>query len=223
MEINRLLAAVIILFAVFIFKGYRKGFLRIIISFAGTIVIIIAVAAVSPLISRYVRENTDLYEQTREKVINVFMEKISSQDKEDDIVSLDLPDIIMKDIIEKNASEMFQALLATVLRDYISGYIAKIIINAGSFVCTYIALTLILWLLFKTSDFITKIPIVKGFNRLLGMTVGFFEAVIIVWLVFLVIIMFLGNDIGSVFLKEIKDSKILTFLFNHNLLFRFIT
>ena len=222
MEINRLLAVVVLLFAVFIFNGYRKGFLRIIISFAGTVVIIIAVAFISPKISRYVRENTDLYEHTREKVINVFMEKISSEDEEENMVSLDLPDIMMKDIIEKNASEMFQALLATVIRDYISGYLAGIIINAGSFVCAYITLSIALWILLKTSDVITKIPIVKGVNRLLGMTVGFCEAVIIVWIVFLVIIMFLGNDLGSVLLKDIKDSRILSFLFNNNYLFRFI-
>jgi uncharacterized membrane protein required for colicin V production len=223
MEINRLLVAVVILFAFFIIKGYRKGFFRIIISFTGTIVVIIAVAAVSPMISRYIRENTDLYEHTREKVINVFMEKISSDKDDADVKDLDLPDIIMKDIIEKNATEMFQALLATLFRDYISGYIAGIIINAGSFVGTYIALSIVLWILLRTSDIITKIPIVKGLNRFLGMLVGFGEAVIIVWIVFIIIIMFLGDDIGSTLLKDIRDSRILSFLFNNNYLFRFIT
>ena len=107
MEINRLFAAIAALFVIFIFIGWHKGFLRIVISFAGTIVIIIAVAIMSPKLSRYVVENTGIYERTQEKVTEVFIEKLTSADEEDDMTvsedegtgssylkELDLPDIL---------------------------------------------------------------------------------------------------------------------------------
>ena len=200
MEINRLFAAVAALFVIFIFIGWRKGFLRIVISFAGTIVIIIAVAIMSPKLSRYVVENTGIYERTQEKVTEVFIEKLTSTDEEDDktvsedegtgssyLKELDLPDILKNDLIEKTASKMYQALVAVVIKDYISVYLAKLIINAGSFVAMYAALSLALWVVVKSSDIIAKIPVIKGFNKILGALTGAAQALIIVWIFFFVV------------------------------------
>lgn len=237
MGINWLAVAISALFLVFIFNGWHKGFLKIIISFAGTIVILIAVAVLSPKVSRYVTENTEIYERTRYKVISVFLEKLSDEKEKklsgDDGISnkgkdrflddLNIPEIMKSDLIEKNASEMYQALLTTVFRDYISVYITKLIINAGSFVGVYIALSVLLWLIVKSSDIISKIPVIKGLNKLLGGLTGAAQALIIVWIFFLVIIMFLGNEIGGKLLKDVQASEFLTYLFNNNYLFRFIS
>lgn len=232
-EINWLSAAVLALFAVFIFYGWHKGFLRIIIAFAGTIVIIIAVAVISPKVSKYIVENTGIYEQTRQKVISVFIEKLESAGEEDAskieaddrsvLDDLNIPDILKNDLIEKTASEMYQALLAVIIRDYVSGYIARLIINAGSFVGVYIALSVALFIIMKSSDLIAHIPVIKGFNKLLGALVGATEALIIVWVFFFVVIMFLGNSLGNRMLEDVHDSVFLTYLFNNNFLFRFIS
>ena len=236
MEINRLFAAVAALFVIFIFIGWHKGFLRIVISFAGTIVIIIAVAIMSPKLSRYVVENTGIYERTQEKVTEVFIEKLTSADEEDDMTvseeegtgssylkELDLPDILKNDLIEKTASKMYQALVAVVIKDYISVYLAKLIINAGSFVAMYAVLSLALWVVVKSSDIIAKIPVIKGFNKMLGALTGAAQALIIVWIFFFVVIMFMGNEAGSRLLKDVQASAFLRYLFNNNFLFRFIS
>ncbi len=236
MEINRLFAAVAALFVIFIFIGWHKGFLRIVISFAGTIVIIIAVAIMSPKLSRYVVENTGIYERTQEKVTEVFIEKLTSADEENDMTvsedegtgssylkELNLPDILKNDLIEKTASKMYQALVAVVIKDYISVYLAKLIINAGSFVAMYAALSLALWVVVKSSDIIAKIPVIKGFNKMLGALTGAAQALIIVWIFFFVVIMFMGNEAGSRLLKDVQASVFLRYLFNNNYLFRFIS
>ena len=236
MDINRLSVAVAVLFAIFIINGWRKGFLKIIISFAGTIVILIAVAVLSPKVSRYVTDNTGIYEKTRQTVISVFLERLSQADDEEQnandaldtgdgspLDDLDLPDIMKHDFIEKNASEMYQALLTAVFRDYISVYITKLIINAGSFVGVYLALSLILFIIVRTSDLISKIPVIKGVNKLLGCLTGAAEALILAWVFFFIIIMFLGNSIGGRLLKDVQESGFLSYLFNNNYLFRFIS
>lgn len=237
MKINWLAAAIAALFVLFMINGWRKGFLKLVISFAGTIVILIAVAILSPKVSRYVTENTGLYEETRQKVIGVFLDRLESADKEDGVLEesvsdndgnrgiedLNIPEIMKNDLIEKNASKMYQALLTRVFKDYISGYITKLIINAGSFVGVYIALSVMMWFVVRTSDIVAKIPVIKGFNKFLGLLTGTAEALIIVWVFFFIIIMFLGNDIGGRLLALVQRSVFLTFLFNNNYLFRFIS
>ena len=238
MEINRLFAAIAALFVIFIFIGWHKGFLRIVISFAGTIVIIIATAVMSPKLSRYVVENTGIYERTQEKVTEVFLEKLvlSDEEKTEDragsedegsgssyLKDLDLPDILKNDLIEKTASKMYQALVAVVIKDYVSVYLARIIVNAGSFVAMYAALSLALWVVVKSSDIISKIPVIKGFNKMLGALTGVAQALIIVWVFFFVVIMFMGNETGSRLLRDVQASSFLRYLFNNNFLFRFIS
>lgn len=248
MGINWLQAAITVLFAVFIFAGWRKGFLRIIISLTGTIVIIIAVAIISPKVSRYVIENTTVYEQTQKKVTNTFIDKLNSSGEDsyeekgknktvsaDEAVSLEeskddslfedlnLPDILKNDLIEKTASEMYRALLEVVIKEYISGYVAKLIINAGSFVAVYAVLSIVLRIILKSSDIITGIPVIKGFNKMLGALAGAAQALIIVWIFFFVVIMLFGETAGSRLLEEVQASVFLRYLFNHNFLFRFIS
>ena len=231
-------AAIAALFVIFIFIGWHKGFLRIVISFAGTIVIIIATAIMSPKLSRYVVENTGIYERTQEKVTEVFLEKLVPPDgektedragSEDEgsgssyLKDLDLPDILKNDLIEKTASKMYQALVAVVIKDYVSVYLARIIVNAGSFVAMYAALSLALWVVVKSSDIISKIPVIKGFNKMLGALTGVAQALIIVWVFFFVVIMFMGNETGSRLLRDVQASSFLRYLFNNNFLFRFIS
>lgn len=227
MEINWLQTAVIALFAVFTFAGWHKGFLKIVISFAGTIVIIISVAIISPKVSRFITDNTDIYEHTRQKVINVFLEKMDRTDEEgksdEFLKDLNLPDIMKSDLIEKNASQMYQAILISVFKDYISVYITKLIINAGSFVGVYIALSIALFIIIRSTDLIGRIPVIKGINKLLGGLTGAGQALLIVWVFFFIIIMFLGNEIGGKLLEEVERSNILRYLFNNNYLFRFIS
>lgn len=228
MEINWLFAVVVALFAILIINGYSKGFLRIVVSFMGTIVVMIAVIVISPRVSGYILNNTDIYEHTRQKVVDVFLDKMYSDsgntvDTSDALNDLNIPDILKNDFIEKNASEMYQALLKTLFDEYISGYIARLIIKAGSFVGVYLLLTIALWILAKSTDIIGRIPVIKGFNKFLGLLVGGVEALIIVWISFFVIIMFLGNELGGKLLSSVQSSVFLTFLFNNNVLFRFIS
>ena len=223
MNVNWLALAVAALFAGFIIYGWCKGFFRLVISLAGTIVIIIAVVIVSPQVSRFIINNTGIYENTEKKVISVFLEKLYSEENDDTLSHLDIPDIFKNDLIEKNASSMYQALLATVFKEYVAGYIARIIINAGSFVGVYVIFWLSLKLMLKSSDLIAKLPVIRKLNKLLGALIGGAEALIIVWIVFFIIIMFMGNEFGGKLLRAVQDSMFLSYLFNNNFLFRFIS
>ncbi len=222
MEINWLLAAVLTLFALLMINGYRKGFLKMVVSFLGTIVIIIATVFISPRISSYMVNHTQIYENTREKIENVLVDKLSG-DTPRDISDLNVPDILKNDYISKNTSNMYQAIVAVMIRDYISVYAARLIVNAAAFVGTYIALSICIWLIVRSTEIIDRIPVIHGVNRLFGTAVGGAIALILVWIVFFIIIAFLGNDTGEKLLVAVQDSAILTYLFNHNLLFTFIS
>lgn len=229
MDINYLFVAVMILFFFCIVNGYRKGFLRIVISLLGIILAIAAVTVVSPHISDYLINHTKTYDAVKEKVISVFQEDNSRLDNtipENQMLTIesyDLPDVIKNSLIKNNTSEMYQSLMVTIFEDYIAGYLAKIIINAISFIGLFLMLIVFLWFVLFSADIIARIPIIKGANKILGAVAGFLKALIITWVVFFIVLIFFGNDIGNTMMAEVKDSAFLSLLFNTNILFQFIS
>lgn len=221
--------AVMILFFFCIVNGYRKGFLRIVISLLGIILAIAAVTVVSPHISDYLINHTKTYDAVKEKVISVFQEDNSRLDNtipENQMLTIesyDLPDVIKNSLIKNNTSEMYQSLMVTIFEDYIAGYLAKIIINAISFIGLFLMLIVFLWFVLFSADIIARIPIIKGANKILGAVAGFLKALIITWVVFFIVLIFFGNDIGNTMMAEVKDSAFLSLLFNTNILFQFIS
>lgn len=229
MSLNFLLIAVLATFFFCMVQGYNKGFLKIVVSLIGTLLIIAAVVFVSPYVSDFLINKSGAYDSVKSKMVDVFSEDNSKLDNTDPvnqqltIESYSLPDILKNALIKNNTAEVYKQLMVDIFEDYISGYLARLILKAFSFVGIYLILRIILWLALKSVDIISKIPVIKGFNKFLGLIVGLANALLIVWIFFFVIIMFLGNEAGEALMEEVHKSQILTFLFNENLLMKFIT
>ncbi|MCR5221534.1 MAG: CvpA family protein [Lachnospiraceae bacterium] len=229
MNLNFLLIAVLAVFAVCIIQGYRKGFLRIVISLIGTILIVATVFAISPYVSKLLIDRSGAYDKIKGKVERVFTEDNAKLDntipenQELTIDSYQVPDLLKNALKENNTEETYKQLMVELFEDYIAGYLSRLIIKASSFIGVFLLLSIGLWLALKSADLIAKIPIIKGFNKFLGVIVGFLEALMIVWVFFVVVIMFLGNETGSKLMEEIYRSPVLTFLFNENILMKYLT
>ncbi|MDO5573879.1 MAG: CvpA family protein [bacterium] len=229
MNINFLLAAVIAILVISAVNGYRKGFLRIAISLFNIILVICIVTVISPYVSNYLTNHTKVYDHLKQKVVEVFADNNAQYDNTIEenqiktIESYDLPEIITSCLINNNTSEVYHELMVTLFEEYVAGYLAKMIINAISFIGCFLMLWIFIWFILFSADIIARIPIIKGFNKLLGLFAGLVKGLLIVWVGFFIAIIFFGNTIGSKMLTSINSSVILTLLFNNNLLAKFIT
>lgn len=238
-----MLVAVIVVMLIGVIKGYRRGFLRLAVWLLGLVGVIFIVTKTSPALSEQLINNSPLYEKVQQKIINVYNEqarenqiaKENETEKSDDInkdsisetpdsavKSLGLPEIISSDIIKSCAGEMYQKLAATLFEEFISVYLAKLVIKAGSFVGLFALLGILMCILFAAVKIIEKIPVLKTFNRLLGVGAGLSISLILIWVFFLAIMMLFGNSLGSWLITQVQGSKILAYLFNNNILFSFI-
>ncbi|HKM21253.1 MAG TPA: CvpA family protein [Lachnospiraceae bacterium] len=229
MEVNTLFVIVVALLAISAVHGYRKGFLRMAISLFTIILVIAIVTVISPYVSNYLTNHTKVYDQLKEKVVEVFADKNEVYDntiEENQIKTIEtyeLPDIIKACLIENNTTEVYHSMMVSLFEDYVAGYIARMIINAITFIGLFLMLAILMAFVIFSADIIAKIPIIKGFNKLLGMFAGLFSGLLIVWVGFFVAIIFFGNTVGTKMLTYINDSVFLTLLFNTNLLVKFIS
>ena len=108
-------------------------------------------------------------------------------------------------------------LLGSGLHSYMEKEILGVVIAVLLFVILGIAHHA-LKLVFFSAKLISKLPIVHSADKILGMLVGALEVVLILWTIYTFIMYFEMGMIGNLMIEYSRDSKILTWLYEHNML-----
>ncbi len=138
------------------------------------------------------------------------------------IQNMELPEFLQKALIDNNHAEMKQEIGVSNFYDYVSTYLARMIVNAIGFFCTFLFLSLIFNLTLLLMNMVMKLPGLNMVNRLGGAAFGFVEALLIVWVMFIIIDMAVGTKVGGQLMSDINQSKVLTLINEKNLLAQFI-
>ena len=99
---------------------------------------------------------------------------------------------------------------------------ANLIMNIIAFVLTWVIVASFIWLAVMTLDVIANLPVIHGMNQVLGLLLGFMQALAIVWIAFLVITIFSSTAIGKLLMEMIEKSMILDKLYDLNVFLNFL-
>ena len=151
-------------------RGYNKGLLKISISLIALLSSVIALNLINPYLRKQLQENT----------------KIRSMA----IDELNVP-VMMKDILKKNDDRtVYEKLGVYTFSDYIASYVTQMIVNAISYVGSFVFVWLVLGILFKGNKLLGKLPVLGGLNKKFGALAGFAMGLIIYWILCIFIIAF---------------------------------
>ncbi len=215
-----LLIAVIIALVFGAIKGYRKGFLRLAVWFAGLVAVLFIVTKISPYVSDFLIRKTTIDEDIQAKIITAYENKnVDGVSENDAIDSFGFPDLISDSLKTNNTGEIYDRLAVTIFRDYVSGYLTSLAIKAGTFVSLFILFGIAELILITAIKILEKIPVLRTFNKLLGMATGITLSLVFVWVFFLAVMMFFGDSFGGWVFAQVRASRLLSFLFNNNILF----
>lgn len=129
-----------------------------------------------------------------------------------------LPNFLKEELLENNNTTIYAELGVQTFAEYVATYISRMVIKIVSFLVTFILAIIIVKALMAAVDIIGELPVLGFFNHLGGGIVGVFTALLIVWLGFLVITLLYTTTVGSATFEMIEQSKILTFLYEKNIL-----
>ena len=233
---NELLIAVGVIFLICLIVGFVRGFIKIVASLAVTIATIILVMFLSPYVSNAILEHTPLEKKVQEYCAGLLtseeQEPASAEEfrendytREEQISMIEgakLPGVFQKLLLDNNNSEIYETLGVKTFGDYICRYFAKLIADILGFLLTFLVLTIVARIVVYVFGFIEKLPIIGGFNRVAGGALGLVTGLIFVWVLFVAITLLYRTDFGMNCFKNIEESQILTFLYDNNLLMKFI-
>lgn len=222
---NWLLIIVAVILIGYAFNGRRRGFIRTVFALFSTIIALMLTIWVSPVISKQLQENNTVREFVTEKVEKVVTfkdlgDKVSEQ--VEFINKLPMPKAIKHTLVENNTADVYKAMAVNSFKEYISNSIARIIINAGSFLVVMVIIMIALALLCEALNIISKLPIINGLNKSAGLLAGLLQGIVIVWIGCIFLTVLGGTKLGQSMFEMINENTFLSIIYDNNLLLNFI-
>lgn len=196
---NLLEIIVIITMALCVIIGYCRGFLKTVYSIAAWIFILVCVSLITPHLTNFLEEHTGLKDSIQEKCAD-YMESISDSEE--------LP--------------IGGLLTESGVYDELAGQMAHFIIEGISFFVVMLIISIVTFSVSHMMNFVSKIPLIQGPDKILGAAFGSLKGLVFVWLLLYIISVSAASELGAKYMGYIKDSPLLTFLFDHNILVEMI-
>ena len=225
MTIDWLLIVVIAILVGFTLYSYRRGFVKSALSMTLFIITLFLVNIINPYVTQFIMEETPVYENIKERCMEVYtpekQQGISVVGSDEDIInSYPIAEILKEKIIKDNNPDIYELLDVEKIEEYIAAYVAKTIISSASYVITFILVSIILRIIVAALNIITKLPVLKEINQMVGAVLGLVEGLIIVWLLFLAADMLGTTAFGISVQQQISGNAILRFISDNNIIWK---
>jgi len=228
---NWLLIIIVLVLAAYTIHGYQKGMLRILFSLFSLLLTIIFVAWATPYIGEFLKENTKVYQTIEEKceqsVRTKMQAKITEESEQQKGIlenyGIVLPKSIEETLLGKAQSESDNVLETNGIYEEMAKKITDFIINGIAFFLALIICVILMHFLEGVIDIVSKIPILKGVNKILGIIAGLLQGLIMVWLFFYLVTIFQNVSWGQKVLSMIQSSNFLSNLYENNIILYLIT
>lgn len=161
---------------------------------------------------------------TQEEVEQSIMDaEIPRQTQIAAIEAADIPEVFKELLLSNNNNEIYQALGVTTFAEYISKYLAKLIIGILSYLGTFVIITIVVRAVVFALDFVAELPGLGILNRLAGILVGASISLIIIGFIFVVITLLYTTSFGKIMMEMIMKDKFLAFLYENNFVMKIVT
>ncbi len=222
---NWLLVVVLVIILGNAIVGMRVGLIKTVFSLVSLLLAVILTIWISPVVKDYLMGNEKIYESISSKVVKMipFGEEVAQDEQTDAIDGMKLPKSIKDSLIKNNTAENYEALATNSFKEYVSNYLTGVIISAISFIVTFIAILILLWVISIALDLVSKLPFLNSVNKTAGLIAGLAHGLILVWLGFILLTVFGSTELGQKMLEMIGESQILSMIYNNNFLLQFIT
>lgn len=209
-------------------RGWRRGLIMTVFSMFATVIAIAISAQLSPQLSQ-TWQNTAFYEIVRERVeMTLFKGQDSQNDGEEGednrgvINSLPLPDVV-QNVLASNDDAQNNMLGVSEFRKYIADSVTGIILNAISFVLVFAGVSIIMRIIIRCLNLLSRLPVIHTMNKMGGMLVGLLKGLILLWLICIVITIMSGTEAGIYLYGQINESPFLKYIYDNNMIMALIT
>lgn len=138
------------------------------------------------------------------------------------IQSLPIPEFLQNLMLTYNNKEGYKALSVSGFGAYLSAFVANVVLNIVSFLLTLLIVWIIVRIILAGIHVLAHMPVIRAVDRFGGLLIGLVQGLMITWIIYLIISMFSGTEIGAQLVNMIDDSSILKPIYEGNLFMKSI-
>ena len=220
-----IVVAIIVFFAI---RGWNRGLLRILYSLISVVLLIGLISYATPYVTSYIKENTGVYTLLQgtlyagvEKSWRIDNRKKERRNKPviQKVAGVSLPEHVTSYITDSGNALLNQA----GVYDMLGSKLADWILAGISYFIALIIAGIIVSLIGRALRIVSRIPVIKGINRTLGIFAGGFQGLLLIWLLFLLLTLFAATDLGKMCIEQIDQNVVLRYLYYDNALSKILT
>ncbi len=205
--------------------GHYRGLLRLCVSVGALVLTLLVVKVATPYMTGFLKDNPSIRQSMAQVILETtgWEEPDAAQQQQPSIQrqvieEMKLPESIKSTLLENNNSEFYQALGVQQFTEYISTYLADMLINALGTLVVFLASFILIHLIVRWLDLIARLPIVSGLNQMAGALVGLAYGLLLLWLGCFVVSLCSATAWGQVLMDQINGSVWLSALNRFNLI-----
>lgn len=219
---NWLLIIVLLFLAWNIVAGYQKGFLRVVYYLVEWILIMAFVTWATPYASDFLSKNTPIQSTIESKCADWLQNYVQNNptanpEQEVQVGGLNLPSVITEKLSESN-QVADQLLEQTGVYDTVAKNLSNMAMRGIVYAVIFVIAMILFWWVGKILKLVDYIPVLSGVNNMLGLLAGALRGLFLVWLFMAAVAIFRTTAFGNVMIPYIYEAKILTWLYDNNLL-----
>ena len=199
--------------------GHYRGALKQCVSLGALILTIVLVKIATPYMTDFIKDNPSIRQSAAEAILDAAgWEEPSAENTELPaaqriaIENLNLPQSVKETLLENNNSEFYQ------FAEYVSTYLADILINAVSSIILFAVVYILIHLVVRWLDLIARLPILYGLNHIAGAVLGLIQGLLFLWIGCFLVGIFSATPLGMTLEEQINASTWLRFLYQYNLI-----
>lgn len=206
--------------------GYYQGFIISVFSLAGIIISYFVARLYYPIIAQIILNNQVIYDKLRsfvdKRLYSMFEGNTDAFSSVSLYEGLNLPKPLL-DLISKSprvgsyASEISENAI-----DIMSEALTGIFVDVISLIIAFIIARIAIMLIVRVLSLFSELPLLKQFNKILGLGFGLIKGVLIILIVFAILTPFISVSPNGLLAEGIFGSEVGYYLYDNNILLKYL-
>ncbi len=198
----------ILIVAFLIVWGIKKGFVKAIFSLGSLLISLILSLILYPPVTGFLAESA-LGDFVR---LNVYKVLGADGAAAGDTSVLNLPEIFGTAIRQAE----------TAAKETLANVVADLALTLLGIIIVFILVKILLWLVLKLLDVVTKLPIIRTANKLLGGAVGAVYGVLVIYLLLALLTFVTTLNATNLPMQIVQESSVVSAMYHNNILLNFL-
>ena len=195
--------------------GWKKGIFGFVSGLIAVVLAVLLTWGLKPFVKDWIEKGTEWDEKLEESVSESLLEKVETEEELTVFVNrLPAPSERKAELREELAAAKDLSERKGIVAARMADWSMSILVSAGVFLIG-LGIVLILFIPIRKA---LKLPGLRTINGFLGMLFGLVIAVLVTDGILLLVPLFSGTGVGAFFAKQIEGSKILGWIYDHNLI-----